>query len=191
MRDSGGRTGPRCRRGYAAACSTSSTRCRARPGGSLSGASSRTDLTFAICSSRTLPCFPHALNARSFSNQSGSIAATRTPPCLQHEDGTRHEWLDRMGRLDLQTYLLELLMKQDQMSMAASIESRVPFLDDHVVDYVAALPGHFKVRGWQTKAVLRSAVADLIPPAILTRPKMGFPVPFGRLAARRVFLDGR
>jgi asparagine synthase (glutamine-hydrolysing) len=98
---------------------------------------------------------------------------------LQHEDGP-HEWLDRMGRLDLHTYLLELLMKQDQMSMAASIESRVPFLDDHVVDYVAALPGHFKVRGWQTKAVLRSAVADLIPSAILTRPKMGFPVPFGR-----------
>jgi len=71
-------------------------------------------------------------------------------------------------------------MKQDQMSMAASIESRVPFLDDHVVEYVAGLPGHFKVRGWQTKAVLRAAVADLIPSAILTRPKMGFPVPFGR-----------
>jgi asparagine synthase (glutamine-hydrolysing) len=103
---------------------------------------------------------------------------------LQHEDGP-HEWLDRMGRLDLHTYLLELLMKQDQMSMAASIESRVPFLDDHVVDYVAALPGHFKVRGWQTKAVLRSAVADLIPSAILTRPKMGFPVPFGRWPAAR------
>jgi asparagine synthase (glutamine-hydrolysing) len=98
---------------------------------------------------------------------------------LQREDGTPREWLDRMGRLDLQTYLLELLMKQDQMSMAASIESRVPFLDDHVVEYVAGLPGHFKVRGWQTKAVLRQAVADLIPPAILTRPKMGFPVPFG------------
>jgi asparagine synthase (glutamine-hydrolysing) len=98
---------------------------------------------------------------------------------LQREDGKPREWLDRMGRLDLQTYLLELLMKQDQMSMAASIESRVPFLDDHVVDYVAALPGHFKVRGWQTKAVLRAAVADLIPPAILARPKMGFPVPFG------------
>jgi len=98
---------------------------------------------------------------------------------LEREDHTPRAWLDRMGRLDLQTYLLELLMKQDQMSMAASIESRVPFLDDHVVDYVAALPGHFKVRGWQTKAVLRAAVADLIPPAILARPKMGFPVPFG------------
>jgi asparagine synthase (glutamine-hydrolysing) len=98
---------------------------------------------------------------------------------LQREDDVNREWLDRMGRLDLQTYLLELLMKQDQMSMAASIESRVPFLDDHVVEYVTALPGHLKVRGWQTKAVLRAAVADLIPPAILTRPKMGFPVPFG------------
>jgi asparagine synthase (glutamine-hydrolysing) len=48
--------------------------------------------------------------------------------------------LDRMSRTDLQTYLHELLMKQDQMSMAASIESRVPFLDDHLVEHVAALP---------------------------------------------------
>ena len=88
--------------------------------------------------------------------------------------------LDRMSRTDLQTYLLELLMKQDQMSMAASIESRVPFLDDHLVEYVAALPSDLKVRGWQTKAVFREAVKDLIPREILTRPKMGFPVPVGR-----------
>jgi asparagine synthase (glutamine-hydrolysing) len=88
--------------------------------------------------------------------------------------------LDRMSQADLQTYLVELLMKQDQMSMAASIESRVPFLDDHVVEHVAALPGRVKLHGWQTKAVLRAAVADLIPPSILARPKMGFPVPVGR-----------
>jgi asparagine synthase (glutamine-hydrolysing) len=88
--------------------------------------------------------------------------------------------LDRMSHADLQTYLVELLMKQDQMSMAASIESRVPFLDDHVVEHVAALPGRLKLHRWQTKAVLRAAVADLIPPSILTRPKMGFPVPVGR-----------
>ena len=49
-------------------------------------------------------------------------------------------------------------MKQDQMSMAASIESRVPFLDDDLVEYVAALPGRLKLRGWETKAVLRAAV---------------------------------
>jgi asparagine synthase (glutamine-hydrolysing) len=88
--------------------------------------------------------------------------------------------LDRMSRTDLQTYLHELLMKQDQMSMAASIESRVPFLDDELVEYVAALPGTLKLRMWQTKAILREAVHDIIPREILTRRKMGFPVPAGR-----------
>jgi asparagine synthase (glutamine-hydrolysing) len=87
--------------------------------------------------------------------------------------------LDRMSRSDLQTYLHELLMKQDQMSMAASIESRVPFLDDDIIEYAAALPSRFKLRGWRTKAVLRDAVRDVIPPEILTRRKMGFPVPIG------------
>lgn len=88
--------------------------------------------------------------------------------------------LERMCRADLQTYLVELLMKQDQMSMAASIESRVPFLDHEFVEHVAAMPGRFKLRGWQTKAVLRAALRDLVPREILTRRKMGFPVPVGR-----------
>jgi asparagine synthase (glutamine-hydrolysing) len=87
--------------------------------------------------------------------------------------------LGRMAHADLQTYLVELLMKQDQMSMAASVESRVPFLDHEFVEYVAALPGQYKLRGWQTKAVLREALRDLTPRAILTRPKMGFPTPIG------------
>jgi asparagine synthase (glutamine-hydrolysing) len=65
------------------------------------------------------------------------------------------------------------------MSMAASIESRVPFLDDQLVEHVVTLPSAFKVRGWQTKAILRAAVTDLVPPAILARRKMGFPVPIG------------
>ncbi len=88
--------------------------------------------------------------------------------------------LDRMSRTDLQTYLHELLMKQDQMSMAASIESRVPFLDDRLVEHVSALPSVLKVRMWQTKAIFREAVRDIIPSEILTRKKMGFPVPVGR-----------
>jgi asparagine synthase (glutamine-hydrolysing) len=88
--------------------------------------------------------------------------------------------LDRMSHADLQTYLVELLMKQDQMSMAASIESRVPFLDHELVERIAAMPGSLKVRGWQTKAVLRAALRDLVPPQILHRKKMGFPVPLGR-----------
>src|SRR5688572_23440471 len=98
---------------------------------------------------------------------------------LNRLDGNGSDLLDRMGRLDLDTYLQELLMKQDQMSMAASIESRVPFLDDQLVEHVVALPSAFKVRGWQTKAILRAAVADLVPAAIIARRKMGFPVPVG------------
>jgi len=88
--------------------------------------------------------------------------------------------LDRLSATDLQTYLGELLMKQDRMSMAASIESRVPFLDDRLVQMVVGLPAAVKLRGWQTKAVLREAVKRVVPRAILTRPKMGFPVPLAR-----------
>ena len=87
--------------------------------------------------------------------------------------------LERMSHADLQTYLVELLMKQDQMSMAASVESRVPFLDHEFVERVTAIPGGIKLRGWQTKAVLRAALRDLVPREILTRRKMGFPVPVG------------
>jgi asparagine synthase (glutamine-hydrolysing) len=71
-------------------------------------------------------------------------------------------------------------MKQDQMSMAASLESRVPYLDHPLVEQVTALPARFKLRGWRTKAVLRAALKDVVPRAILERRKMGFPVPFSR-----------
>ena len=87
--------------------------------------------------------------------------------------------LDRIGRAELRSYLLELLMKQDQMSMASSIESRVPFLDDRLVEHVVATPGDVKLPGWKTKGLLREAVRDLLPAPILSRRKMGFPVPLG------------
>lgn len=85
--------------------------------------------------------------------------------------------LERMSYADMQTYLVELLMKQDQMSMAASLESRVPFLDHQLVEYVAAMPARYKLRGWTTKAVLREAFEGKVPAAILKRRKMGFPTP--------------
>jgi asparagine synthase (glutamine-hydrolysing) len=85
-----------------------------------------------------------------------------------------------MSRADLETYLVELLMKQDQMSMSASVESRVPYLDHELVEHVLATPARFKLRGMETKTVLRAAVRDLVPREILTRRKMGFPVPVGR-----------
>ena len=104
--------------------------------------------------------------------------------------------LDRLLYADIKTYLVELLMKQDQMSMAASIESRVPFLDHKLVEFSAALPDELKLAGWTTKRVLREAMKGVLPESILQRPKMGFPVPFagwmrGRWSAvaRDVLLD--
>jgi asparagine synthase (glutamine-hydrolysing) len=93
--------------------------------------------------------------------------------------------LDRMSHADLQTYLVELLMKQDQMSMAASVESRVPFLDHRLVEHMVRMPVKFKIRGVTTKAVLREALRDRIPREILHRRKLGFPVPLGRWARER------
>jgi asparagine synthase (glutamine-hydrolysing) len=85
--------------------------------------------------------------------------------------------LDRLLYADIKTYLHELLMKQDQMSMAASLESRVPFLDHKLVEFTSGLPERLKLNRWTTKYVLRQSMKGVLPEQILTRPKMGFPVP--------------
>ena len=85
--------------------------------------------------------------------------------------------LDRLLYADIKTYLHELLMKQDQMSMAASLESRVPFLDHKLVEFTSSLPERLKLNRWTTKYVLRQSMKGVLPEQILTRPKMGFPVP--------------
>jgi asparagine synthase (glutamine-hydrolysing) len=106
--------------------------------------------------------------------------------------------LDRLLYTDVKTYLVELLMKQDQMSMSASVESRVPFLDHVLVEFAARLPHRLKLHRLTTKRILREASRGLVPPGILTRPKMGFPVPFSGWVrhnwngvAREVLLDRR
>ena len=87
--------------------------------------------------------------------------------------------LERMSYVDMQTYLVEQLKAQDRMSMAASVESRVPFLDQRPVEPAAAIPGRYRLRDWRTKAVLREAVRDILPREIMTGRKMGVPVPLG------------
>jgi len=72
------------------------------------------------------------------------------------------------------------LMKQDQMSMAASIESRVPFLDHELMDFAARMPDRLKLSGSTSKFVLREAMKGLLPDEIISRSKMGFPVPVGK-----------
>jgi asparagine synthase (glutamine-hydrolysing) len=87
--------------------------------------------------------------------------------------------LDGLLYADIKTYLQELLMKQDQMSMATSVESRVPFLDHKLVEFTAKMPDTLKLRGGTTKYILRESMKGILPEKILSRRKMGFPVPIG------------
>jgi asparagine synthase (glutamine-hydrolysing) len=85
--------------------------------------------------------------------------------------------LSQMLYADQKTYLVELLMKQDQMSMACSIESRVPFLDHPFVEFAATVPENMKIRNGTGKYIMKRALEDLLPHSIIYRPKMGFPTP--------------
>ena len=86
----------------------------------------------------------------------------------------------RLLYADMKTYLVELLMKQDQMSMSTSIESRVPFLDHSFVEFAASVPDHMKLRGSTGKYIFKKVAEDLIPHEIIYRRKMGFPTPLRR-----------
>jgi asparagine synthase (glutamine-hydrolysing) len=86
--------------------------------------------------------------------------------------------LQRLLYTDIKTYLVELLMKQDNMSMAASIESRVPFLDHELVEFANGIPAKLQISGLTGKRILKKAVGDLLPDSILNRRKLGFPTPW-------------
>ena len=88
--------------------------------------------------------------------------------------------LSQMLYLDTKIWLPDnLLLKNDKMMMAASLEGRLPLLDEHLIAYAASIPSHLKVHAWQTKYILKRAYADFLPAAILRRKKMGFNVPTG------------
>jgi asparagine synthase (glutamine-hydrolysing) len=86
--------------------------------------------------------------------------------------------LSRMLYFDTKTWLVDdLLIKADRMSMATSIELRVPFLDHRLVEQAAAMPASHKIHRGQTKRVLKKALEGLLPDTIIRRRKMGFPTP--------------
>ena len=92
------------------------------------------------------------------------------------------EPIDQLQQVYCQSWLVEdLLMKADKMSMATSLELRVPFLDHKLVEWAAKLPLEWKIgsqsSGFTTKRILRSFAEKRIPTEIITRPKQGFPVP--------------
>jgi asparagine synthase (glutamine-hydrolysing) len=94
-------------------------------------------------------------------------------------EGASGPLLNRMLYVDAKTWLPDdLLVKADKMTMAASVELRVPLLDHRILEFAASLPPRFKVRGWHLKRILKAALGQSVPPAILRRKKTGFPVPY-------------
>lgn len=86
--------------------------------------------------------------------------------------------LSSMLYLDTKIWLPDnLLMKADKMTMAASLEARIPFLDYRLIEFAAGIPSNIKVKPFQAKYLLKRAYADFLPEPILTRKKMGFNVP--------------
>ena len=103
---------------------------------------------------------------------------------LFHEHAARvtsGDDLDRLLYLDSKTYLPgDILTKVDRMSMANSLEARVPLLDHKLIEFVTRIPSALKMKGLETKHIFKRAVADLVPAEILERPKQGFGVPIER-----------
>jgi asparagine synthase (glutamine-hydrolysing) len=86
--------------------------------------------------------------------------------------------LSRLQYFDLCTYLPgDILTKTDRMSMLASLETRVPMLDPPLVDFACRLPSHLRMRGSETKYLLKRALCGHVPAEVLERPKQGFAVP--------------
>ena len=95
-----------------------------------------------------------------------------------YERADAEQFLDRTLFVDVMSYLPEdLLVKVDIASMAHSLEARSPFLDHKVMEFAASLPPNLKLRGMETKFLLKHTLSDIVPQEILQRKKMGFGVP--------------
>jgi asparagine synthase (glutamine-hydrolysing) len=97
----------------------------------------------------------------------------------------RHDPVNQQMIVDFETYLPEqILTMMDRATMAASIEGRVPFLDNALVDFAFSLPAKIKMgKPPETKRVLKRAIAKDVPAAVLSRRKLGMPSPFMSLLA--------
>jgi asparagine synthase (glutamine-hydrolysing) len=88
------------------------------------------------------------------------------------------EAIDRVTRLELKNYMAHTLLRDtDAMSMAHSLEVRVPLIDHKLVEFVTTLPAALKLKGSQPKHLLTSALADLLPAEVVQRRKQGFEMP--------------
>jgi asparagine synthase (glutamine-hydrolysing) len=114
-------------------------------------------------------------------------ADSRDPLDIAFANAGNEDELNRMFAVDAETQLPDdLLMLTDKMSMAVSLECRVPFLDHKLVELAAAMPSAIKVKDGRLKHVLKQALGDLLPDDILNRKKRGFGTPMGAWLKREL-----
>ncbi|MBI4458506.1 MAG: asparagine synthase (glutamine-hydrolyzing) [Acidobacteria bacterium] len=100
---------------------------------------------------------------------------------VQHLEQGNGNWLSALQYLDLKNYLpLDILTKVDRMSMAHSLEVRVPLLDHKVVEFAATIPPELQLQRGVRKYILKRSMTGIVPIEILHRPKQGFAIPLGR-----------
>ena len=133
---------------------------------------SRISSPFQYFNQNPSPIYSAEMSARV--DKAWSAEITRSFMSRESGDGA----LGQMMYVDTKTWLPDdLLIKADRMTMANSIELRVPFLDHKVLEFAARLPANLKVRGWKMKYLLKRALAKHVPTEILHRRKVGFPNP--------------
>jgi len=100
---------------------------------------------------------------------------------VEHLHTHNGDWLSSLQYLDLKSYLpLDILTKVDRMSMAHSLEARVPLLDHKLVEFAATIPQELKLKQGVTKHIFKKAMRGILPDNIIDRPKHGFAVPLGQ-----------
>lgn len=126
--------------------------------------------------------FHLALMSRSTDPGAYVIGGTPSPHMLDDEDflNDLHDVVHRMQAVDMCTYLPDdILTKLDRASMATSLEARVPLLDHRLVSFALALPSSMRIRGRESKWILRELLKRYVPSTLFDRPKQGFAVPVG------------
>jgi len=136
---------------------------------------------------------PHEQRRLLTESARNAIAGYNPRPLLDKvlEESATDSPIDRLLYLDIKTYLPSLLLVEDRMSMAHSIEDRVPILDHRIAELAAATSGRIKIRDLTLKRILRRHANGLLPRAILEHRKVGFLVPLAEWLRRplRVFLE--
>ena len=144
-----------------------------------------------LANSECRPADVYRISRQLFSNESVTRITGREVGPTCHKNGHDHssDVVNEISSLELKGYMTNTLLRDtDAMSMAHSLEVRVPFVDTKLVDYVLSLPGEWKLRGRSSvpKPLLADAVADLLPRDFLARPKMGFTLPFEKWLQRNL-----